>query len=387
LSLAEAQMGELWPQALAVKYTDSTGAAPVYARGAETLVTRGKCLRSDLPVAIKKISKQHIFDDGQLTRCRDEAEILRRVSHPNVVPLLDALETDAAFFLIMPLASEGSLFIRMRHKTVTEFEARNFASQALAGLRHVHALRWVHGDIKPHNFLLSEVDGRLVAQLCDFGMADPVGEDGTVKFTGLRGTSGYFAPEQLRGQNYGFGVDIFAFGVTLYALVCGYAPFDPPSNFEPLEFDPRDWKHVSREGTEFFERVLALQETQRLSAEVAALDAWFLAELSEEQPVEKFVPPPDTTVKFHSATSCPMLSLGPVDEESEMLSQANPNEPEDHDVEELAHKLKQARSCPQLEARRGSQSRLGARATSNSLGSQLSQLNFHPGEREIPVRR
>jgi serine/threonine protein kinase len=280
-------------------------------------------------VAIKKQAKEFIFDHATMLRTREQADILRKLAHEHIVPLVDEYEDDSAFFLVMPFASAGSLFSRVRNKTLTEFETRNFTSQALSALEHVHKLGVVHTDVKPHNFLLNRIDGRFHVWLCDFGLADPLRPDGSVGFAGLRGTSGYFAPEMMKQQDYGPAVDIFALGVTMHNLLLGYTPFDPPSNFEELDFDPRYWKHMSDESRDMLVGMLDLDPAKRLTATAAAEHAWFSADVTEEQKVEKYVPPPDASLKFHAAGSVPPLPGLPQLMGRDKDHLANPNEPED----------------------------------------------------------
>jgi serine/threonine protein kinase len=196
-------------------------------------------------------------------------------------------------------------------------------------LEHVHKLGFVHTDVKPHNFLLNPVDGRFHVWLCDFGLADLLRQDGSVGFAGLRGTSGYFAPEMMKHEDYGPAVDIFALGVTVHNLLLGYFPFDPPSNFEELDFDPRYWKHMSNASRDILVGMLDLDPATRLNAVAAAEHEWFYVDVSEEQKVEKYVPPPDASLMFHGAGSVPPLpGLAPLlGTDKDHL--ANPNEPED----------------------------------------------------------
>jgi serine/threonine protein kinase len=280
-------------------------------------------------VAVKKETKEFISDKKDLQRTREQADVLRKLAHEHIVPVVEAYEDEAAFYLVMPFAIGGSLFSKVRNKTLTEFETRNFTSQALSALEHVHNLGFVHTDVKPHNFLLHPVEGRFHVWLCDFGFADPVRADGSVAFTILRGTFGYFAPEMIKQLDYGPAVDIFALGVTVHSLLVGYAAFDPPSHFEELDFDPRYWKHMSNASREIVAGMLDLDPETRLTAAAAAEHEWFSADVKEEQKVEKYVPAPDARLKFHAAGSVP-----PLEGMADLLVRpkdhlANPNEPED----------------------------------------------------------
>jgi serine/threonine protein kinase len=230
----------------------------------------------------------------------------------------------------MPFAIAGSLFSTVRNKTLTEFETRNFTSQAISALEHVHKFGLVHHDVKPHNFLLNPVEGRFHVWLCDFGLAERLRPEGSVAYAGLRGTSGYFAPEMMKQQDYGLAVDVFALGVTVHNLLLGYAPFDPPSKFEELDFDPRYWKHMSAASRDMLVGMLDLNPATRLTSADAAVHEWFSVDVQEEQKVENYVPPPDASLKFHAAGSVPqlpgLLELTGLDNKDHL---ANPNEPED----------------------------------------------------------
>jgi len=252
-------------------------------------------------VAIKKEAKKSIFDQETMQRTRDQANILRKLAHEHIVPVVDEYEDDSAFFLIMPLASAGSLFSAVRNKTLTEFETRNFTSQAISGLAHVHKLGFVHTDVKPHNFLLNLIGGRFHVWLCDFGLANPLRPDGRVGFAEVRGTFGYCAPEMIKRQDYGPPVDMFALGVTVHNLLLGYFPFDPPSNFEELDFEPRYWKHLSDASRAILVGMLDLEPATRLTAASAVDHEWFSADVREEQKVEKYVTPPDASNSMRPA--------------------------------------------------------------------------------------
>merc|ERR1719387_1444852 len=304
-------------------------------------------------VAIKKEAKEFMKEDKvTMQHTRQQADVLRQLAHEHVVPVIDDYEDESAFYLVMPFAGGGSLFSKVRNKTLTEFETRNFASQALSALEHVHRLGYVHTDVKPHNFLLNPVQGKFQVWLCDFGFADPLREDGSVAFTGVRGTFGYLAPEMMKQLDYGPAVDIFALGVTVHTLLVGYAPFDPPSNFEELDFEPRDWKHMSNASRDILVGMLDLDPATRLTAVAAAEHEWFSADVKEEQKVEKYVPSPDARLKFHAAGSVPPLAgCWPDFFSQPTCDPANPNEPEDMT---LPSPIKSVGTAPGQLARLGS---------------------------------
>jgi len=289
--------------------------------------------------AVKCVFKERMYGEDQVQRAREEAGILHQLAHRRIIAVVAAMETEQAFITVMPYAACGTLHARSQFKTVTEFETRNFTSQALEALEFVHERGYLHGDIKPQNFLLTQAEDKFVVQLCDFGFVERLGDSGKVKYTGMRGTSGYFSPEMVAEQAYGAGVDVFALGCIVFQLLAGYEAFDPPSHFEELDFDPRYWKHMSPECVEFVEQVLDFNPDSRPCAAACFAKPWFAAKVSEEQPVEKFVPPPDPSLKFHHRDHCPDAFpdrsrsdswMSPADAEKDSFappSRANPNEP------------------------------------------------------------
>eukprot|EP00746_Dinoflagellata_sp_MGD_P000613 gnl/MRDRNA2_/MRDRNA2_101105_c0_seq1.p1 gnl/MRDRNA2_/MRDRNA2_101105_c0~~gnl/MRDRNA2_/MRDRNA2_101105_c0_seq1.p1 ORF type:complete len:346 (+),score=87.09 gnl/MRDRNA2_/MRDRNA2_101105_c0_seq1:68-1105(+) len=214
-----------------------------------------------------------------------EFEIHRAVSGlPHVIPVLSS-ERDAELIAIaMPRAAGGDLWERIKYGglTLSEHEARHFASQIFNGLAQLHRAQFVHADIKPHNILLVPQGDRLSVALCDFGLSKrlPSESDAKICFDEIRGTQGFIAPEVLAGQNYDEKIDIFAAALVLYRLVSGTEPFYPVENFtEEVEFADDCCGHLSAECKNFLQAVLNLDPEQRMSAEEALQHSWFSEDL------------------------------------------------------------------------------------------------------------
>ena len=110
-------------------------------------------------------------------------------------------------------------------------DARLTLAQAVCqGVQHAHQKGILHRDIKPSNVLVTEVDGRPVPKIIDFGIAKGLDEplrDGQVTQAGLIGTPGYFSPEMVQGEgDVDTRSDVYALGVLLYELLVGVRPFD-----------------------------------------------------------------------------------------------------------------------------------------------------------------
>ena len=149
--------------------------------------------------------------------------------HPNIVQVLDAgITPKGQHFLAMEYADAGSLADRIeRPRPWTELLPLLLG--VLDGLGHAHARGIVHRDIKAGNVLLARGDdGRLSPRIADFGLAKVLQEHGWYDSTRMgAGTMLYMPPEQFDRDLSAIhpGADLYAFGVLLYQLVCGRAPW------------------------------------------------------------------------------------------------------------------------------------------------------------------
>eukprot|EP00747_Dinoflagellata_sp_TGD_P206886 gnl/TRDRNA2_/TRDRNA2_80518_c0_seq2.p1 gnl/TRDRNA2_/TRDRNA2_80518_c0~~gnl/TRDRNA2_/TRDRNA2_80518_c0_seq2.p1 ORF type:complete len:318 (+),score=67.81 gnl/TRDRNA2_/TRDRNA2_80518_c0_seq2:54-1007(+) len=272
---------------------------------------------SGVEVVIKVVFVAKCDDKEEVRRAQAEVEAHRNLPpHPNIVSFLDAEETTTAILLVIEYTAHGDLWSLVRYgQTYCEQEVRNCAAQLLAALEHVHThCKLVHLDIKPHNLLLFLIDGRLVLQLCDFGLAEQLLEPRRkVRFNGVRGTSGWIAPEVLRREDYGEEVDLFGSGIILFRMLGGYHPFDPPSNFkEGAQFDDSYWCHISPLCRDFLAKMLAIDPAERGTASELRAHAWLEGPPPPEPSPEilerlsNYGPPPTTDVLFWPVKEVPV---------------------------------------------------------------------------------
>jgi len=272
---------------------------------------------SRLLVAIKIVMKSRCDGDEESLAVSETLAHANIPSHHNVARFLAAEETSSAILLVTPYTPYGDLWSLVRYgKTYCEVEVRKCAAQIMNGLKHLHTVcNMVHGDIKPHNILLFRAGEQHVVKLCDFGLAQRFGSgDSKIPFQGLRGTSGWFAPEMLANVSYDSGIDIFATGLILFRMLAGYSPFDPPSNMRaPAEFDERYWCHTSPACRDFIARALSLDPASRITSTAACQHEWFQGpppgEPTEEQlqHLRRFGPAPATNVLFWPPGEIPDL--------------------------------------------------------------------------------
>jgi hypothetical protein len=177
-------------------------------------------------VAIKVLEKSRINTADEIERVGREVQILKSVQHANVVRLWELLYTRDKIYLVMEFSAQGELFGQIVKKgRLKDEEARFYFQQAVEGLDYLHGIEVVHRDIKPENLL---VDHTRRIKIVDFGLSARCAHGGYLKTA--CGSPCYAAPEMLTRetrQGYeGHPVDVWSLGVTLYAMLCGYLPFE-----------------------------------------------------------------------------------------------------------------------------------------------------------------
>lgn len=128
----------------------------------------------------------------------------------------------------MEHANAGELFdYIVRNDRVDDINAAKFFHQILEGVQHLHELGVCHRDLKPENLLLEK--GKHNIKIIDFGLSNMYQNAQDTLKTAC-GSPCYAAPEMIAGKDYkGLQVDIWSCGVILYAMLCGYLPFEDPN--------------------------------------------------------------------------------------------------------------------------------------------------------------
>ncbi|MCQ2819455.1 MAG: protein kinase [archaeon] len=176
--------------------------------------------------AIKILEKSKIVTTDDLERVNREVTILRKVSHMNVIKIFHIGENDDNIYIVMEFCDEGELFNYIVEKQrLSEQEAAYFYFQLINGLEYIHTQKVVHRDLKPENLLLSK--GKIL-KIIDFGLSNFY--KGKLLKTPC-GSPCYASPEMVSGHKYnGFYIDVWSTGIILFAMTCGYLPFEDPCN-------------------------------------------------------------------------------------------------------------------------------------------------------------
>uniref|UniRef100_A0A023F1F9 non-specific serine/threonine protein kinase n=1 Tax=Triatoma infestans TaxID=30076 RepID=A0A023F1F9_TRIIF len=226
-------------------------------------------------VAIKIMDKNMLGDD--YPRVKMELEALKNISHHHICKLYQVIETPSNFFMIMEYCSGGELFDHIVEKSkLSESEARSFFRQIVSAVAYLHSKGYVHRDLKPENILL---DKELNLKLIDFGLcAKPKGGMLSHLQTSC-GSPTYAAPELIKGEKYlGSEVDVWSLGVLLYAILCGFLPFDCDS-IEGLykkilsgKYEEPRW--LSKESRQLINEMLQIDPRKRITVTKLLSHPW-----------------------------------------------------------------------------------------------------------------
>lgn len=185
-------------------------------------------------VALKMLLPQFSNEPRLRARFLNEAKVLARLEHPNLVPLLGFFEQGNRAFIVMPYIRGITLerMLRRQGRLSLEIIASLF-DQLCAGIEHVHRHDFLHRDLKPSNVIVRG-DGRVM--VTDFGIARVIGAEKMTLPGMVVGTAEYLAPEQACGASRDDKrSDVYSLGVLLYEMVTGQVPFHHPNAGEVLQ--------------------------------------------------------------------------------------------------------------------------------------------------------
>ena len=209
-------------------------------RGGMAVVYKATQLSLDRPVALKVLPRRLAQDRQFVERFNREASALARLSHPNIVSILDKGVEGETYYFVMEYVEGRSLrgLLRRRGPLPPE-DTLELMTGICAALEYAHENHIVHRDLKPSNILL---DASGTPKLADFGIARILGGQTTLSREltmahASMGSADYMAPEQREdAASVDHRADIYALGVILYQMLTGHIPvgtFTPASRLNP----------------------------------------------------------------------------------------------------------------------------------------------------------
>ncbi|XP_016085417.1 hormonally up-regulated neu tumor-associated kinase homolog A-like [Sinocyclocheilus grahami] len=251
-------------------------------KGSFAKVMLGMHISTGEKVAIKVIDKKKARQDSYILKnMKREPRIHQLIRHPNIVLLLETLETENCYYMAMELCGGGDLMDRIcERKRLEEREVRRYTRQILSAVEHLHRHRIVHRDLKIENLLMDELNN---IKIVDFGLSNTLKADSlSLELLNTQcGSPAYAAPELLAHRKYGPKVDVWSVGVSMFAMLTGTLPFTvEPFNIKQLhqkmvngEISPIP-SDISKAAVQFVLSLLEPEPAKRPTVKTAMEDKW-----------------------------------------------------------------------------------------------------------------
>jgi serine/threonine-protein kinase len=200
--------------------------------GGTAAVYRGIDLRSGYEVAIKALFTSRAKDDFIMQRFREEANHYLYLSHPNITRLVDFIDDNNKFYLVMEFVNGVSLdnYLNTITGPMSEEILIPMFCKILDTIAYLHQNGVIHLDIKPGNIM---VLGDKDIKILDMGISAIINNKNSSPKK--CGTPAFMAPEQINQGELGFYTDIFALGITLFNMLTCKLPFSGSSHTEIFE--------------------------------------------------------------------------------------------------------------------------------------------------------
>jgi hypothetical protein len=220
------------------------GLEGVLGRGGMSVVYRADNARLGNKIALKVLSPELSENDDFRERFVRESRVAASISHPNIIPIYDAGDSDGLLYIVMRYIDGADLKALLRREGPLPVErACRLIGQVGGALHAAHERGLIHRDVKPGNILIERVEaGEHVLEhvyLADFGLTKHAQSRSGLTHTGqFMGTVDYVAPEQIEGKPVDRRADVYSLGCVLYECLTGLVPFHRDNDVAVL------WAHV-----------------------------------------------------------------------------------------------------------------------------------------------
>lgn len=188
-------------------------------KGSFSKVLLSKRKDTEEMVALKKVSKAHLFKQGYIKNAQTENQILRKLDHPFIIKLYDTFETQNSLYFVLEYCSGGNLETLLKNATyLSQEKSIQYIAQVILAIEELHDNDLKYRDLKPANILLAGDD---YLRLTDFGQAM---EDFELSKSFV-GSPPYLSPEMLTRKGIGKPADVYQIGCVFYEMLAGYPPY------------------------------------------------------------------------------------------------------------------------------------------------------------------
>ena len=262
-------------------------------RGTFGKVKLGINIKTKEKVAIKILEKRKIKNKDDSERVEREIEILKNTNNINIIKTNEIIETKENYYLIMEYCEKGELFnYIVKKQRLNDKESSYFYYQLIKGLQYIHSKKIVHRDLKPENLLL---DKNNILKIIDFGLSNYFNNEINLLKTPC-GSPCYASPEMVSGKKYnGFFIDIWSSGIILYAMICGFLPFEDKNNnvlFKKIANCKIDYpKFISKNAKSLLKKIIVSDPDKRICIKDIIKEPFYLQgkEIFKEKHPQFFV--------------------------------------------------------------------------------------------------
>ncbi len=209
-------------------------------RGAMGVVYFGIDESLDRDIAVKVLAKDFFSDPQQVSRFTQEAKIVAKLDHPNIMKIY-AIEKamDATWIIMEYLRGNILADILKQNGALPVDRCIKLVEQLASALGYAHSRGIIHRDIKPANVMITPED---TVKLMDFGIARDTESDMNLTRTGtIIGTPRYMSPEQFKGHGVDHCSDVYSLGIMAYEMISGEVPF---SGKNIMEYAYKHFNHT-----------------------------------------------------------------------------------------------------------------------------------------------
>lgn len=257
--------------------------------------------------AIKVLKKEFIIENDEVESTKSEKRVFlaaARERHPFLLGLHSCFQTETRVYFVMEYVSGGDLMLHIQREQFSPKRAKFYAAEVLLALEYFHKQGIIYRDLKLDNILLT-LDGHV--KVADYGLCKEGMWYGSTTNT-FCGTPEFMAPEILMERAYDRSVDWWAFGILIYEMLLGQAPFrgdDEDEIFDAiLEDEPLYPIHMPADSVSILHRLLTRDPSKRLGSgetDAAEIKAHpFFRDTNWDDMYHKRVPPPFRPVLKHA---------------------------------------------------------------------------------------